>query len=203
VGDGGAVVANAAGLERSDFYDSLLTELAEDRPICHKGLLAMKSIQGWGWLAAGVLALGLNGICHDGGAAWARRNVGLVVERIESRTGPVLALAAGRADWFLTQAKITAAQEQTASCRAATAVARFQTKMARSQTGMARIEEMSAREEAALARIEANRARIEAQIARVHFEPAMFNSVVRPPVRVRVPRVQISAPVVHVDLGPM
>ena len=163
----------------------------------------MKSMQGWGWLAAGIVALGLNGIYHDGGAAWARRNVGLVVERIESRTGPVLALAVGRADWFLTQAKITAAQEQTASCRAATAVARFQTKMGRSQMGMARIEEMSAREEAAMARIEANRALIEAQVARARFEPAIFNSVVCPRVRVRVPRVQISAPVVQVDLGSM
>ncbi|MFZ1008050.1 MAG: hypothetical protein WAN65_14510 [Candidatus Sulfotelmatobacter sp.] len=163
----------------------------------------MKSIQGWGWLAAGGIALGLNGIYHDGGAAWARRNVGQVIERIESRTGPVLAMATGRADWFLTQAKITAAQEQTASCRAATAVARFQTKLARSETGMARIEEMSAREEAAMARIEANRARIEAQVARARFEPAVFDSVVCPRVRVRVPRVQISAPIVHVDLGSM
>jgi hypothetical protein len=184
-------------------YLPLLTDLGQVRPICHKGLLAMKSMQGWGWLAAGVLALGLNGIYHDGGAVWARRNVGQVIEQIESRTGPVLALTAGRADWFLTQAKITAAQEQTASCRVATAVARFQTKMARNQTGMARIEEMSAREEAAIARIEANRARIEAQVARARFEPAMFNSVVCPRVRVRVPRVQISAPMVHVDLGSM
>ncbi len=163
----------------------------------------MKSTQGWGWLAAGIIALGLNGIYHDGGAAWARRNVGQVIERIESRTGPVLALAAGRADWFLTQAKITAAQEQTASCRAATAVARFQTKMARTQTGMARIEEMSAREEAALARVEANRARIEAQVTRARFEPATFNPVACPHLRVKVPRVQILAPVVHVDLGSM
>jgi hypothetical protein len=184
-------------------YLLLLTDWGEARPICHKGLLAMKSMQGLGWLAAGVLALGLNGIYHDGGAAWARRNVGQVFARIESRTGPILASAAGRADWFLTQAKITAAQEQTASCRVATAVARFQTKMARSQTGMARVEAMSAREEAAFARIEANRARIEAQLARARFEPAMFNSVACPRVRVSVPQVQISAPVVHVDLGSM
>lgn len=163
----------------------------------------MKSMQGWGWLAAGVIALGLNGIYHDGGAAWARQNIGQVIERIESRTGPVLALAAGRADWFLTQAKITAAQEQTASCRVATAVARFQTKMARTQTGMARIEAMSAREEIVLARIEANRARIEGQVARARFEPAVFNPVVCPRLRVKVPRVQISVPVVHVDLGSM
>ncbi len=33
----------------------------------------MKTTQGWGWLTAGVLALGLNGIYHDGGAAWAHR----------------------------------------------------------------------------------------------------------------------------------
>jgi hypothetical protein len=161
--------------------------------------MAMKSIQGWGWLAAGVIALGLNGIYHDGGAAWARRNVGQVIERIESRTGPVLAMAAGRADWFLTEAKITAAQEQTVSCRAATAVARNQTKMARAQAGMARFEAMSAREEAAMARIEANRARIEAQVARARFEPAVFNSVVCPRVRLRVPRDEI--PDVRVGLG--
>ncbi len=35
----------------------------------------MKTTQGWGWLAAGVLALGLNGIYQDGGAAWAHRIV--------------------------------------------------------------------------------------------------------------------------------
>jgi hypothetical protein len=165
--------------------------------------MAMKSMQRWGWLAAGVIALGLNGIYHDGGAAWGRRNVGQVIERIESHTGPVLALAAGRADWFLTQAKLTATQEQTVSCRAATSVARFQTKMARTQTGMARIEALSAQEEAALARIEANRARIEARVAPARFEPTVFNPMVCPRVRVRGPRVQISVPVVHVDLGSM
>jgi hypothetical protein len=39
----------------------------------------MKTTQAWGWLAAGVLALGLNGIYHDGGAAWAHRAVGRVL----------------------------------------------------------------------------------------------------------------------------
>jgi hypothetical protein len=42
---------------------------------------AMKNAQAWGWLAAGVLALGLNGIYQDGGAAWAHRAVTQVMAR--------------------------------------------------------------------------------------------------------------------------
>ena len=173
--------------------------------------------QAWGWLTAGVLALGLNGIYQDGGAAWAHRVVGGVVARVADRSGAVLALATGRADWFMSRAAMVAEQDQTASCRWATAVARFQTrfqtKMARTQTGMAHFEAMSAREEAALARMEANRARIEAEVARVRIMPMAFDAakvpvVVCPRVRVNVPRVvvprvpvvRIPAPVVHVEM---
>ena len=124
----------------------------------------MKTTQGWGWLAAGVLALGLNGIYHDGGAAWAHRNVDGVMARIVNQSGAVIALASGRADRFVANANLVAARDETASCRLATAVARFQSKMARMQSGMAHFEAMSARQEAALARVEANRARIEAQL---------------------------------------
>ncbi|MGB8113306.1 MAG: hypothetical protein WCF22_06015, partial [Candidatus Sulfotelmatobacter sp.] len=66
----------------------------------------MKSTQAWGWLTAGVLGLGLNGIYHDGGAAWIHRCVEQIASRIEARTGPVLALASGRAEWFLAKAQI-------------------------------------------------------------------------------------------------
>src|SRR5271155_2502285 len=93
--------------------------------------MAMKSLQGWGWLVAGVLALGLNGIYHDGGADWARRAVSPVVDRIVDRTEPVLALAAGRADWFATKTNLLLARKETASCRFATVVARFQTSLLR------------------------------------------------------------------------
>ena len=42
----------------------------------------MKNTQAWGWLAAGVLALGLNGMYQDGGAAWAQRVVNQVTGEI-------------------------------------------------------------------------------------------------------------------------
>jgi hypothetical protein len=60
----------------------------------------MKNTQAWGWLAAGVVALGLNGIYQDGGAAWAHRAVNEMTARIADRSEAVLALASGRADWF-------------------------------------------------------------------------------------------------------
>jgi hypothetical protein len=151
--------------------------------------------QAWGWLVAGVLALGLNGIYQDGGAAWMHRNVDRVIARIADRSGAVLALATGRADWFLAKANLAAARNETASCRVATAIARAQTKIARTQGEMAEFAVMSAREEAALAELEANRARMEAQVARVRFSPVVLNAVsapvICPRVHVHVPRVNI------------
>ena len=48
----------------------------------------MKNTYAWGWLAAGVLALGLNGIYQDGGAAWAHRALDQGVARLaESSLG--------------------------------------------------------------------------------------------------------------------
>jgi len=171
----------------------------------------MKNTQAWGWLTAGVLALGLNGIYHDGGAAWAHRVLAQVVDRIEARTGPVLALAAGRADLFMAKTGAAAAQAETSSCRLSTAVARAQTKIARTEGGFAQFEAMSAREEAAMARIEANRARIEAEVARARFMPVSFDEmkipVACPRVRVSVPHISIprvpvvSVPEVHVNLN--
>ena len=174
----------------------------------------MKTTQAWGWLTAGVLALGLNGFYQDSGAAWGHRVLGGAVARIVDRSGAVLALAAGRVDWFAERANIAAARNETASCRFASAMARFQTKIARTQGGMAQFEAMSARQEAALAQLEANRARLEEQMVRVHIAPVAFNVgkipvVACPRVRVNVPRVSvprvqipmvnIPAPVVHVE----
>jgi hypothetical protein len=167
----------------------------------------MKTTQAWGWLAAGVLALGLNGIYHDGGAAWAHFAVGRAIDRITARTEPVLALAAGRVDWFAAKTGAIAARNETAACRWATAMARVQTKIARTETGFADVEARTAREEAALARVEVNRARIEAQVERVRFDPAVFDGVklriACPRVRVQVPQVRIpqvvvQPPVIHI-----
>lgn len=175
----------------------------------------MKNTQAYGWLVAGVLALGLNGVYHDGGAVWAHRAVDRVIGQIADRSGAVLALATGHAEWFMAKANVMAARNETASCRLATAAARFQGKMARMQGGLAQFEAMSWREEAAMARMEAIRARIEAQAARVRVAPVAFDMVeipaVCPRVRVNIPRVNIprisvevpsvNIPEVHVDLG--
>jgi hypothetical protein len=176
--------------------------------------MAMKTTQSWGWLAAGVMALGLNGFYQDGGAAWAHRAVNAAAAGIDNRAEAVLALATGRADWFLAKADLGQARGETSSCKLATVVTRVQTRMLRRHSGMEKFEEMSARQEAALTRLEGNRVRIEAHIGRVRIAPVVFQmpeipEVSCPRVRVSVPRVnvprvnvpkfRIPAPVVHVD----
>jgi hypothetical protein len=165
---------------------------------------AMKTAQGWGWLVAGVLALGLNGMYQDGGAAWAHR----VADRVVERTGVLADLASERVDGLMGRANLVAAREETASCGLATAMARFQTKMARTQNGLAHFEAMSARQEAALARVEGERARMEAQTVRLQIATgvmvrAMKVPVACPRVHVSVPRlpmVRIPARVVRVEM---
>ena len=183
--------------------------------------------QAWGWLTAAVLAAGLNASYHDGGLEWAHR----IADQVEHSSAAVLALADGRADQFLTEARILTARNETASCRWTTAVAQVQTRIARAENGFAHaengladaengfadVEAMSGEQEAQLARLEANRARIEAQVAahaaRIHvaataLNPEMMKAlevpVICPRVRVHIPRVpmiRIPAPEVHVETG--
>jgi hypothetical protein len=179
----------------------------------------MKMTQAWGWLIAGVLAAGLNASYHNGGLQWAHQ----VADRIEYGSGAVMALASGRADQFLAEARLLTArdqatqdhskQEQPTSCRFASAIARVQSKMDRSQATFDRMQAMSDRQQA---RWEANRARMEAGIAgqmgrlritTADFSPVSFRAmpspVVCPRVRVslpRMPRIEIPAvPEVHID----
>jgi len=174
--------------------------------------------QAWGWLIAAVAAAGLNASYHDGGLEWAHR----VADRVGYNSAAVLALASGRADQFLTDARLVTASEETASCRWSTALARVQSRAARAENGFARVQAMSAREEAQLARMEANRARIEAQVAaqtaRLHipaaaFSPAVYSfsdmkmpeiktPTICPRIRVSMPRlpmVRVPAPIIHVE----
>ncbi|HTW58190.1 MAG TPA: hypothetical protein VMD99_08670 [Terriglobales bacterium] len=180
--------------------------------------------QAWGWLVAGVMALGLNGFYQDGGFASAHR----AVYEIERNTGAVLALASGRADQFLAEVQPVAAREETAACPLATALAQVQTKVARVQTRFASSESardrvqaeldvMSARQQAAVDRWqgqwEANQARLEARVARLRIPAADFNPVVfvkapacprihvnisRPPM-IKLPEL----PSIHLDAGPV
>lgn len=176
----------------------------------------MKTTQAWGWLAAGVLALGLNGFYLDGGAQWAHR----AVERVSYRTSAVLALAGGRADWLLAEARGLTARDEAASlrsaslaqgrhCRMSAAMAGVQTgiarsEIARSQAEYGRVEEMSAREEARLARLEANRARVEtarmetqiaAETAHFRMTDVAFDSAAFNPAKVsECGRVRVNIP---------
>jgi hypothetical protein len=174
----------------------------------------MRTKQGWGWLAAGVLALGLNGVYQDSGAAWMHRVVDCVVERVAGQTRAVADLASERFDRLVETVSLAAAQGETASSRLTAAMERLQTRMAQTQEGFAHVEAMSARQEAAVARVEANRARIESHITRLRLIPAAFNSVEIPVVdcprvRVNIPRVsiprlpmvRIPAPAVHVEVA--
>ena len=139
----------------------------------------MKITQAYAWLAAGVLAAGLNASYHDGGLQWAHE----IADRVEQNSAAVLTLASGRADQFLSEMRWLAAREQTASCPLSTALARVQTRLAqteiaRNQEKLDRFQAMADREQA---RTEVNRARIEAQIVRVRipamaFKPMVFSA---------------------------
>ncbi|HYM78017.1 MAG TPA: hypothetical protein VE377_18725 [Candidatus Dormibacteraeota bacterium] len=165
--------------------------------------------QALGWLAAGVLAAGLNSSYQNGGMQWAHR----IADRVEYRTSAVLALATGRADRFLTAEQSMSSDSETlpSQCQLRTALVKIQTSMTGAHSEFDRFEAMTARQEAQLARLEANRARMEAQLVRVRIPAVNINPVVVrvpnvnvcPRVRVnvpRVPRVTIpSVPVVHVE----
>ena len=144
--------------------------------------------QAWGWLAAGVLAAGLNASYHDGGL----QRVHQIADRFEHNTATVVALASGRADQFLAEARLMTARDQTASCP----LTRVRSMIEQSP---AVLEVMSAREEGQLARFEANRARMETRIAArtAHLRIAAFAPmtvkavsvpVVCPRIRVNIPR---------------
>ena len=160
----------------------------------------MKSREAWGWLAAGILALGLNGIYHDVGAGWTHRVVQAAMNRLAERTAPVLALATGRAEWFMARSQAVVAQNEVSSCPWASALAHIQSNAAEWQRGIARIEAISARpqvefarRQAQLARGEANRARIQAQLARVQARRFIVDVKV-PDV---YPRIHVNIPQVH------
>jgi len=136
-----------------------------------------------------------------------------IVDRVGHNTGAVLALATGRADQFLAEARMLNVNRQEPQCPLAAAMAEVQSSLDQPNAAIDRLEAVSAREQARLARLEANRtrmeARIQARLARVQFADVNFNPVVVrvpkidcPRVRVnipRMPRINVPAPAVHVD----
>jgi len=165
--------------------------------------------QAWGWLAAGVLAAGLNAVYHDGGFDWAHG----IADRAEHDSAAVLALASGQAERFFAEARL-AGHDEAGLSGVDAALAQVQAKVADGEGCLARVEAMSARQEAQLAQVQAVRARIEARVAARKAQcrvasvmaPAAFVQVavpqVCPRVRVnipRIPRISVPAPVVHVE----
>lgn len=122
----------------------------------------MKMTQTWGWLAAGVLAAGLNASYHDGGLEWAHH----VADRVVQTASMMHDLASGRADLFLTEARLFLSHDKDSSSPLVATLARVQSRIAPAQRECARAEArpevMTARQQAALARAEAQRDRIEA-----------------------------------------
>ena len=165
--------------------------------------------QAWGWLAAAVMAAGLNASYHDGGLRWAHE----IANQVKHNTGAVLALATGRADQFVTEANLVAAAKPNSPCPLAAALAEARTVTVPAQVELRQFEVMSARQQATLARLEANRARIEARVAQLHIPAMAFNPVVvQAPTRSFCPRVRVSMPripavkmpalpVVHIENG--
>ena len=174
----------------------------------------MKTNQAWGWLAAGVLAAGLNASYYDGGLQWAHR----IADRICDNSAAVVSFASGSADRLLAEARMFTVRNEAASCPWSTAVARVESRIARSQGRFDGFEVMSAREQGQLAKLEANRARMEAQFA-VHtahfrmapaaFAPVTFKAmsapVVCPRVRVNIPKLPMAEmpviPEIHVEMA--
>jgi hypothetical protein len=151
--------------------------------------------QAWGWLMAGVAALGMNGFYHDGGLACLHK----VVNCVESRSAAVLALATGHVDQFLEQARMAATPDDSAPAQWDGQLAQVQYEVARSEDEFAHFQAISAREQAAVARIEAKRAQIEDRAAHrgcVRVPNVTVNPVVIRSVRVpnlNIPEVRVSA----------
>lgn len=171
--------------------------------------------QAMGWLAAAVVAAGLNASYHQGDMPWAHR----IADRITHNTEAVIALATGNADRFLAEAEVVNAQDEVASCRFQQALARVQSRIEHSQARFDRFDDaMQAREEAQAARLEAQRVRIEARMARIRIPAVAVTPVVVRTPRIdacprihvnipRIPRIRIPAtPAIHVDIpsaGPL
>lgn len=131
--------------------------------------------QAWGWLTAAVLAAGLNSSYQNGGMPWAHE----VVDRVQHNTSAVLALATGRADQFLAEARMLRVDRRKQECPFEAVMAEAQRSFDRSQSEFDQFQALSDREQAQLARLEAKRARIEAQVqsklARIQFADNGFN----------------------------
>ena len=188
----------------------------------------MKANQAWGWLAAAVLAAGLNANYYDGGFQWAHR----IADRVGPSSSAVFALATEQAAQFLAQTQLLTAHVESASCRLATTLASLQstivgrsligrTMLGRTTTAQSpretdSFELVSVRPEVQFVKLEARRARMENEIAAraVHFRvasaalaPVVFKPLPPPVVcsrvRVNIPQMPIiKMPMIKMPVAP-
>lgn len=167
-------------------------------------------LQALGWLAAGVLAAGLNSSYHNGGLEWAHR----IADRVGHESNAVLALATGNADRFYSEARLQEArlarvgEENSSPCRLSLAMAKVQDAVPLSTVTFAQsegwTEQLTDREQAQLDRQAARRARMQAQSARIEIPEIEVPEIQIPEIQVpavRVPAVRVSeihVPVVRV-----
>jgi len=163
-----------------------------------------QQLQTWGWLAAGVLAMALNSVYHDGGVELATR----IMDRVAAGAQSITAVASDRAQQLVERAGLVAFRVEAASCQLRTAIARFQA--LEQPRAVQTFDVMTARQEAQLSKLDASRARMEAQLAHLQVASAALAAprvrVICPEVHVRVPRihvpaVRIPAPIVRVNMG--
>jgi hypothetical protein len=164
--------------------------------------------QAWGWLAAGVLATGLNASYFDGGLQRAHQ----IADHIAESSGAVLALFTGQTNQFLTQARLLAARDQSSTCPLAAMIAQVKSavldQIASSQSkpstqGIEIAKLMAARPGAQFARMQTRRARMNEEIAArtAHFRMmAAFAPVVLEPLPVpaNCSRIRVSVPAMPV-----
>ncbi len=124
------------------------------------GEKVMKSAQAWGWLTAGVLALGLNGFYQDGGMQWAHEALGQFVHR----SAAVVALATGSADRFVAEASQISANGRRYAC----ARSSNRDRALRVRALPAVLEEDSVLPEVARAKFELQRGEFESAMAELH-----------------------------------
>jgi len=155
-------------------------------------------LKAFGWLAAGVLAAGLNSSYHNGGLEWAHR----IADRVDSNASAVLALATGNADRFYNEARLSevrvarVGEENSSPCRLSLAMARVQHALPLAQVAFAQSEQLTDREQAQLDRLAARRARMQAQLAEIQVPEIEVPEVQIPEIRVpaiRIPAIHIPA----------
>jgi hypothetical protein len=163
----------------------------------------MKMSQAYAWLAAGVLAAGLNASYHDGGL----QRVHEMVDQVEHSSTAVLTLA--RLQTRLLQSELAKAGFANTEF-GETGFAKAE--LAKTQTGFDRLQAIDDREQARVDRMEARRARIEARITCIRIPAAGFAPMVFsaprisecPRMRVDVPRlpaIQVpKIPAIHVEI---